>query len=202
MKVRLIAKNGRQAYLHRYWGEDCPNVLGLGHYGYHNAKVLVAESDKLDDHDLGGRVEDYPEERWQMHCDHCGAVAPSDAEKQVFRKVRFNTESGDQEPGDCWYESWYHEEDYKRDLCRWDNCNDPRGHLMVRLPDGYVWDTDSRASNCTMKEDRTHRCWVKHGEAPDLHIDKAGNTCGAGAGSIQGVDGWHGFYHNGQLVQC
>lgn len=73
------------------------------------------------------------------------------------------------------------------------NCDSPcatcgapyRDHLTIAHP--YV---DSRPN---------HRCWVRHGTVGEkLHIDKAGDTCGAGAGSIQ-TDGWHGFLHNGVL---
>lgn len=61
------------------------------------------------------------------------------------------------------------------------------------------WYIDSRANNCTMKDDWTHRCWVRHGTVGDpLTIDKNGKTCAAGAGSIQNA-GWHGFLHDGWL---
>jgi hypothetical protein len=69
-------------------------------------------------------------------------------------------------------------------------------HLAVVLPNGYLWDIDGRASNCTMKDDKQHRCWVRHGEPPTITVDKAGPTCKAGAGSIK-VDGYHGFLKNG-----
>jgi hypothetical protein len=51
-----------------------------------------------------------------------------------------------------------------------------------------------------MKDDNIHRCWVRHGRPEDgtLHVDKAGNTCRAGAGSID-TGKWHGFLHNGEL---
>ena len=44
------------------------------------------------------------------------------------------------------------------------------------------WDIDGRANNCSMLEDRTHRCWVRHGEPPDVTVDKDGPTCTAGRG--------------------
>jgi hypothetical protein len=74
-----------------------------------------------------------------------------------------------------------------------------RMHLVVVCPDGHWWNIDSRASNCTMKEDKTHRCWVRHGDPPNITVDKDGATCNAGAGSIQ-TPGWHGFLRNGELV--
>lgn len=72
-------------------------------------------------------------------------------------------------------------------------------HLMVVCPDGHWWDIDGRASNCTMKDDKQHRCWVRHGELPKISVDKNGLTCSAGAGSIL-TDRWHGFLRNGELV--
>jgi hypothetical protein len=72
---------------------------------------------------------------------------------------------------------------------------------MVVLPNGHIWDVDGRASNCDMKEDRTHRCWVRHGDPPNVHVDKNGHTCHAGAGSILSGN-YHGFLHNGELTNC
>jgi hypothetical protein len=82
----------------------------------------------------------------------------------------------------------------------WTNCNGK--HVEVALPDGGHWDIDSRASNCTLKNDTEHRCWIKHGSLPFLTVDKAGKTCSAGAGSIvsNGKSKWHGFLRNGELV--
>ena len=71
--------------------------------------------------------------------------------------------------------------------------------LTVVCPNGHEWNIDSRASNCTMPYDYEHRCWVRHGEPPDIHVDKQGHTCAAGAGSIQAAD-YHGFLHHGTLT--
>lgn len=62
---------------------------------------------------------------------------------------------------------------------------------------------DGRASNCTMPDDNVHKCWVRHGRPEDgtLHVDKNGNTCAAGAGSIA-TPNFHGFLHNGDLSAC
>lgn len=106
---------------------------------------------------------------------------------------------GNMRPGDMWWVPYYHG-DNKALLCPWDNCDDPRGHLFATLPDGWVWELDSRASNCGSPGDRQHRCWVRHGEPPALTVDKAGATCPAGAGSIQSGRGWHGFLRAGKLV--
>ncbi len=73
--------------------------------------------------------------------------------------------------------------------------------IAVTLPDGRQWYVDSRASNCTMPDDKAHRCWVRHGTVGErLSVDKAGNTCKAGAGSIR-TDHYHGFLEDGRLVE-
>lgn len=77
-------------------------------------------------------------------------------------------------------------------------CITPRTTPPNPTDAGY-WYIDSRASNCTMKDDKEHRCWVRHGTVGEaLHVDKNGKTCAAGAGSIQNAN-WHGFLHNGVL---
>jgi len=73
------------------------------------------------------------------------------------------------------------------------------GPCLCVLTPGGIWRIDSRASNCTMPYDYTHRCWVRHGEPPNITVDKVGVTCQAGAGSIL-IGGWHGFLRNGELV--
>jgi hypothetical protein len=64
------------------------------------------------------------------------------------------------------------------------------------------WHIDHMASNCTKPDDKEHRCWVRHGTVGEvIHVDKNGNTCAAGAGSIA-VPGFHGFLHHGVLREC
>ena len=64
---------------------------------------------------------------------------------------------------------------------------------------GGIWSIDSEASNCTRKNDTTHKCWCRHGVAPNFTVNKSGNTCSAGAGSIM-IGGYHGFLRNGFLI--
>lgn len=71
-------------------------------------------------------------------------------------------------------------------------------HLHVMTPGGE-WNIDSRASNCTLPYDYEHRCWVRHGEPPNITVDKNGRTCAAGAGSIQ-CGTYHGFLRAGELT--
>jgi len=104
-------------------------------------------------------------------------------------------------PGAMYFAEWYHYRSRQEGEpivygFDWDNQFTPP--LMVVTP-GVIWDIDSRASNCTRKNDKTHRCWCRHGEAPNITVDKFGDTCSAGAGSIQ-CGNYHGFLQNGFLT--
>src|SRR3954471_15087209 len=72
--------------------------------------------------------------------------------------------------------------------------------LFVKTPGG-VWCPDGRASNCGRPDDEVHYCWVRHGVPPLVTVDKIGDTCVAGAGSIM-IDTYHGFLRNGELTNC
>lgn len=112
--------------------------------------------------------------------------------------------------GDAYFEPWAARRHARERThsCAWDDCNGQ--HLIVVLPSVYAgkprvydgWSPDSRASNCTLPSDRLHRCWVRHGDVTkdpsSLHVDKAGRTCAAGAGSIQ-LTGWHGYVDRGAV---
>lgn len=52
---------------------------------------------------------------------------------------------------------------------------------------------------CGCGEKTVHKCWCRHGEAPNFTVDKNGVTCIAGAGSIQ-IGNYHGFLQNGFLT--
>jgi hypothetical protein len=103
----------------------------------------------------------------------------------------YDTPSGELEPG-CLYWNHYYPKDYY-----WDNQEGP--HLMAILPNGDHWCIDSRANNCTLPNDRTHRCWVRTGEIPNITVGKSGPTCSAGAGSILSGN-YHGFLTNGEFT--
>ena len=72
--------------------------------------------------------------------------------------------------------------------------------LMVRCPNGHNWCVDSEARNCTRKG-QPHDCWVRHGDPRQaaVTVDKQGDTCAAGAGSVQAGD-YHGFLRDGVLT--
>lgn len=180
-------------------------------HGYHSALTYTGlePADFGPDGYLAQRpmVENDP--RWPTHCtDHpdCGYQFGEDDEWQmwqerVYRRTDTNElrvlhqkapapEAPSAEPGACWGASWI---PYRR--------GEDGIFLMVRLPDGHDWSVDGRASNCTLPDDDVHRCWVRHGDPRECRVtvDKNGNTCSAGAGSIASPN-WHGFLRDGQLV--
>lgn len=93
-------------------------------------------------------------------------------------------------PGACW-DAWWMPPSWRGA----DNIA-----LMVRCPSGRDWHVDGKASNCT-RPDEPHKCWVRHGDPRecDVTVDKDGDTCSAGAGSIVAGD-YHGFLILGLLT--
>lgn len=188
-------------YLRRYQSDGfnaCP-----GH-GYHEARYLlgVVAGFKLD---AEGTWSEIPHEitsnsdpRWPTKCDHCSYEFKDNEPRQIFDEHILVTDEGREmsirtaPPGAMWFADWMG-----------DAWKGPDGHcLTVRCPDGRDWVIDSKASNCTMPNDRgpydkAHRCWVRHGTPPLITVDKNGRTCGAGAGSIDTKHKYHGFLRDG-----
>jgi hypothetical protein len=218
MKTRLIKEIGVRISLRRYWTEasdgevsrDCASAAP-GQKKFHEAMNRISDhvvaidgylTEEKEAALIGGKP-DKADPRWPTKCETCQIVLPDESAWQIFGKRLYDSPSGEPEPGDLYWANWTHWQHEGKNCCMyWDNCNDPRGHLYCILPDGsnHPWDIMSRASNCTLKEDRQHRCWVLH-EGPPVHVDKSGLTCQAGAGSIA-VPGFHGFLHNGELAGC
>jgi hypothetical protein len=146
--------------------------------------------------------------RWPMHCEHCQrAFGPVDDYQLFQRSIYKRPDTGESWPltdvpvGACWSAPWFTEQEYNKGKTGSGYNVGPDGRcLVVRCPDGHDWMIDSRCSNCTRIDDNEHFCWVRHGRPEDgnLHVDKNGNTCSAGAGSIQ-TKNWHGFLHAGFL---
>lgn len=147
----------------------------------------------------------FDDPRWPTHCT-CGWKFPDDVVRQYFPETLYRVQGTDTlvtlrnaPAGSMWYATWLEEHDH------WWKGPDGR-ILIVRLPNGSDWIIDSRANNCTMKEDNVHRCWVRHGSPPEVTVDKSGHTCQAGGGSIETRRGkpdyYHGFLRNGFLEEC
>lgn len=148
--------------------------------------------------------------RWPTYCDACGHVfSEKDAHQLFTDQIYVRPDTGqhmslrEAPPGACW-DAWWIAERHKD---RSPGCGSMMGDdgrcLIVRCPDGHDWMIDARCRNCTLPQDNLHHCWVRHGKPEDgtLHVDKAGNTCSAGGGSIL-TGNWHGFLHGGYLVGC
>lgn len=201
LKARMAINVGTRAYLRIYWGDNCPNCQGS--VGYHNAMICIGDTEKLNDWSFMGEPRDHlADPRWPSKCDNCDAESPSNATRQIFRDSVYDTPSGKLEPGCLYWADWYRAHDdngagVPGSCVFHDNC-DGR-HLMAILPNGRQWDIDGRAANCAMRDDRAHRCWIRHGEPPNVTVDKDGHTCAAGGGSIQAGD-YHGHLRDGSFT--
>lgn len=191
-------------------GFDCP-------HGYHSALAYTGvEPASFRDTEYSRRVLEirpeapHDDNRWPTTCEHCDyAFTPDDHWQDWQELIWRRTDTGElrvlhtnapadsigvpaAEVGACWDAYWIPENWRKN----------PDGiYLMVRLPDLHDWAVDSRASNCGSPDDDVHQCWVRHGDPREckVTVDKNGNTCSAGAGSIASPN-WHGFLRGGQLV--
>lgn len=175
------------------WGEECSafKTQVTPHYFSLSLKVYPLAGEPLTRFKT-----DFT--KWLLRCESCGQAAPDDVEPSIFVAPVMNCdESGQLAPGSMFFQP------HSAGKCReWSNCNG--FHLNVVLPNHYHWDIDSRASNFGLPDDRTHRCWVRHGDptkGEPVHFDKSGHTCNAGAGSIQ-MGEFHGFLHGGEISPC
>jgi hypothetical protein len=140
-------------------------------------------------------------QRFPHHCE-CGYTFAGEDKWQVNHTRLYEVRGGERDgerytlrsapPGATWDASWYPR---TRPFVGPDDLA-----LMVRTPDGWDWHVDGPASNCDKPGDHEHFCWCRHGSPrkADVSVDKIGNTCGAGAGSIL-TPTWHGFLHHGEL---
>lgn len=173
-----------------------------GGYGYHNADVVVGRGPASacpefhHGKPVHGDLWPRDDARWPARC-ACGYDFKPDDEWQFNPHTLYRRSDGGElvtlrkaPPGAMWFAPWFSDSPQYQG---------PDGNtLIVRCPDGHDWIVDSRASNCTMPQDNVHKCWVRHGTAPDITVDKNGLTCAAGAGSIL-TPKWHGFLRNGWL---
>jgi hypothetical protein len=154
----------------------------------------------------GYSASDFPWDAFPTVCEKCGREMLNPT-RQIFCDEIMIVRTGDlagkmfvrrELPVGAMFEAIYY-----RDIPDW--CGRDGMALMVVTPDGE-WHVDGRANNCTMPEDKLHRCWVRSGNPRDgyCHVDKDGLTCAAGAGSIwmRAPHGWHGFLHRGYLVDA
>lgn len=211
VKVFFCEPTDRQRqWLRRYSQSDKRVCSATGHFC--NAQYDLGEGDVTYTKDGYIACDDSSkppndDPRWPTKCEACGVpFAAEDAYQLFSRQLYVRLDTGDTftleaaPPGACW-DAWWISDRRKNSPtgCGYDIGDDHRS-LVVKLPDGSDWHVDHRASNCTLPNDMSHHCWVRHGKPEDgtLHVDKNGHTCAAGAGSIQ-TKKWHGFLHNGYL---
>lgn len=203
--VRFVRRNGLRHFLYVCWTDKAHPCLNG--WPYHEVRETLGDTalDARQTTVFDDRIPPKDQsEGWPTAiCERCGQAPYSEEIKVTRYRVcedLFDTPERLAQPGDMYWVT------HDSDWCpgHWSNCDGK--HLFVILPNGWDWDVDSRASNCTMRDETTHRCWVRHGD-PDngiIHVDKAGHTCRAGAGSIdakmyKGNPAWHGFLHNNRL---
>lgn len=191
-----------QLYLRRYDSRkyDCP-----GKMSYHDAMVPFGIcTERLEGNHFEivnpPALPAHDDPRWPQFCE-CGYVFQEKDAWQLFdTSIYRRTDTGETFPlrdapvGAIWDAFWLHDST----LCGADG-----KALICRLPGNHDWHIDGPCSNCPWQNDRdaSHKCWVRHGEPPNITVDKNGDTCPAGGGSIQ-APGWHGFLRNGELVNA
>lgn len=102
--------------------------------------------------------DDYEEWYWPTSCDTCtdGVPDPDKCVRKITIVRKYNTPSGDLEPGCLYWNTWIPEDYF------WDNHKGP--HLAVVAPNGFRWVIDSQAANCRRPSSRHHRCWAWEGD--------------------------------------
>ncbi len=204
--VHPIAK--RRQWLRRFTFSDRGSVCPASKWGHdaetriEDAVVPVPAPREYESGSEWDRLTTKSDLRWPVKCAKCDYRFVDGDEWQLFSWRVYADDSGAEfiphpnhaVPGMMWWADWLH---HDGQCIYWDNCTSP--HLYVVLPGGHEWDVMSRASNCTKKEDRLHRCWVLEGSAPNFSVSKNGLTCSAGAGSIM-AGNYHGFLRNGFLT--
>jgi hypothetical protein len=211
IKVFWIEPTGRERlWLRRYRASIEHKCQATG--SYCNAMFELGEADVVrTPEDRALREEQTPsagDARWPTNCEACGQPFADDDPRQLFGRTlyvrpdtgeRFTRE--DAPAGACWNADWITRDRDAVPAGSASMIGNDRRSLVVKCPDGHDWMIDARASNCTMKDDNLHHCWVRHGRPEDgnLHVDKNGLTCAAGGGSID-TGKWHGHLHNGELV--
>lgn len=206
IKVFLITETNRYVRSFRRYTLNglCPNGA------YHNTNRVIGMVE-TDEHPVCKREPETERDlRWPTKCENCDYEFDKNDEWQVFYSILYCDEHGNNmtlqtaPPGACW-DAWWMYRDYGPigDVAD-EEARGPDGRcLVVKCPNGVDWHIDSRALNCTMPNDNAHKCWVRHGspEEGNLHVDKNGHTCGAGAGSIRFTN-FHGFLHQGYIIEA
>jgi hypothetical protein len=153
----LLTDTGGTRYsLRRY---SCGAICKCpGNGSYHNAQVHMSDSPDDNNSPLRPPKSD---PRWPTKCDHCDYAFVDEDNWQVFPEAIYRTQEGafmtlrNAPAGAMWF-------------CDWMPWKGADGHSLVVKTPGGEWCVDSQASNCTRKDDKVHRCWIRHGSVPDI----------------------------------
>lgn len=192
------------------------------HHGLHDASFVVGR-EKFASHMTLYPTTNGPisltDHRWPSKCEHCDYVFKDTDVRQYITDHLYRRAGTDElmrlrdaPAGAMWYaeafNDWYA------------NQKGPDGRTLIVKTPGGDWCIDSRALNCDSPckncgvpykghqaqgcnsyDDAKpeHKCWVRHGEAPAITVNKIGCTCTAGSASIQ-AGSYHGFLRGGWLV--
>lgn len=169
---------------------------------YHDAQILIGD-DVIQKDSKGFWLPYIPEKEHEKNCNYptkcnsCEYLFKEDDCRHIFNQEIYKDVEGKEYflqhlvPGTIYRMPWLEEKPNFRGI-------DGKSY-GVQTPGGF-WVIDSRAKNCTRPNDLIHKCWCRHGEAPNFTVDKDGFTCEAGAGSIQ-CGSYHGFLRNGYLEE-
>jgi hypothetical protein len=187
-KLFLVEDTGIKVFSDSYWCKTCNNVTYRIELGRGLSRADLTITEKTPD---------------SVQCPKCGNTAEffTDASSPVWKR----TDTGEEivnlrdHPGAAYYDpkgAW----DRRSRTHRFG----PDGKaLVIVCPDGWFWYVDSRCSNCTKPDDNSHRCWIRTGSVEDgtLSVHKSGDTCSAGAGSID-TGTYHGFVRDSKFEKC
>ena len=197
--IEPVAKVQLGLRRYRGTGEVCS-----GRMGYHDAIVYT----EIIERPAPGRGEYEPDlealkppkedPRWPKNCVCQEPFRDADQWQLWHERIWRRVDTGEEmtirsAPAGAMWDAWWMSDCWRG----------PDGlSICIRLPEDGEWMVDGPASNCNQKE-RPHHCWVRHGEPPNLTVDKGapGESCGAGAGSIQSKD-FHALLVNGELIEC
>jgi len=170
----LLTETNRIRVWARRYSDSKPDICPLckGEYSYHNNMNLIGD---FEHPRIEGQYEDWcgfletirppvGDPIWPGAC-KCGAsFEDSHVERggQMFaHRICQRSDNGgfttlqEAPPGALWWAWWMGKKEDGTWGYDWDNQMEPP--LMCRTPSGMDWCIDGRASNCTLKEERTHR---------------------------------------------
>jgi hypothetical protein len=197
----LDALEEMRYYLRTYETEEDKNCPLTG--SFHNATVFLCDG-PAEYYERSGhkaiRCIDEPDDpplvSYPTTC-NCGFLFSQHAQRHVYHRQLFQRKDTNEKmtvedaPAGAMWNAWFYGKYWQ---------GEDGMSLMVKTPGGE-WCVDGHASNCTKPDDEVHKCWCRHGIPPEITVDKVGNTCNAGAGSIAQKT-YHGFLRNGYLEQC